>query len=254
MWRTAALIVTASTLFSAAQAAPANAATAQPDTAAHALLADDAATARATSPSEVATSSAHAEPSTSSAIPAPSASPPAAPAAIAPSPAFSNQQLTALPSTNWITNGGNLYNQRYSPLSAINRDNVKDLKGVWRTHLNGSGLGGPVLPDRPNRWSTTGVIYIVTGNDDVFALDVKTGANLLWTYEAHMNPDRVHVCCGWISRLGWAWEPEGFTSANSTPSWSHSTNEPAKSRGPPRRKILRRATASSARRCISMAW
>src|SRR5580692_5953789 len=56
-------------------------------------------------------------------------------------PAFSNQQLLALPSADWITNGGNLYNQRYSPLSAINRDNVNDLKGVWRTHLNGSGLG-----------------------------------------------------------------------------------------------------------------
>ena len=65
----------------------------------------------------------------------------AAPPAITPSPAFSDQQLTALPSANWITNGGNLYNQRYSPISAINRDNVKDLKGVWRTHLNGSGLG-----------------------------------------------------------------------------------------------------------------
>jgi alcohol dehydrogenase (cytochrome c) len=106
--------------------------------------------------------------------------------------------LTALPTTGWITNGGNLYNQRYSPLNAINRDNVKDLKGVWRTHLNGSGIGAqysgqgqPLVYD--------GVIYMVTGNDDVFALDVKTGA-ILWTYEAKLDPARVRVCCGWISR------------------------------------------------------
>jgi glucose dehydrogenase len=32
-------------------------------------------------------------------------------------PAFPDAQLTALPSSNWITNGGNTYNQRYSPLS-----------------------------------------------------------------------------------------------------------------------------------------
>ena len=40
---------------------------------------------------------------------------------------------------------------------------------------------------------------MVTGNDDVFALDVKTGA-ILWSYEAHLDPNRVRACCGWISR------------------------------------------------------
>ncbi|HEY0339342.1 MAG TPA: PQQ-binding-like beta-propeller repeat protein [Steroidobacteraceae bacterium] len=127
--------------------------------------------------------------------PAPAAPPPAA---IKPSPAFTAQQLRALPTGDWITNGGNLFNQRYSPLNAINRDNVKDLKGVWRTHLNGSGVGAqysaqaqPLVYD--------GVIYMVTGNDDVFALDVKTGA-ILWSYEAKLDPHRVRACCGWISR------------------------------------------------------
>ena len=117
---------------------------------------------------------------------------------IARSPAFSNQQLLTLPSADWITNGGTLYNQRYSPLSGINRDNVKDLKGVWRTHLNGSGLGvqhsGQAQP-----LVYQGVIYMVTGNDDVFALDVETGA-ILWNYAAHLDPTRVKVCCGWVNR------------------------------------------------------
>jgi glucose dehydrogenase len=67
---------------------------------------------------------------------------PTAPAlAIKPSPAFPARQLVEPASNDWATNGGNLYNQRYSSLAAINRDNVKDLKAVWRTHLNGSGIG-----------------------------------------------------------------------------------------------------------------
>ncbi len=37
---------------------------------------------------------------------------------------FSATALTGLPFRGWPTNGGNLYNQRYSPLKAINRDNV----------------------------------------------------------------------------------------------------------------------------------
>ena len=44
------------------------------------------------------------------------------------SPAFSARELTAWPADGWITNGGNVYNQRYSPLTRINRDNVAQLK------------------------------------------------------------------------------------------------------------------------------
>src|SRR5688572_11477798 len=50
---------------------------------------------------------------------------------------FSAAALTAPPATRWATNGGNLSNQRFSPLSAINRGNVAQLKGVWRTRLRG---------------------------------------------------------------------------------------------------------------------
>ena len=56
-------------------------------------------------------------------------------------PAFADDALVAPPTTNWATNGGDWYNRRYSPLTAIDRDNVATLKGVWRTHLRGSGLG-----------------------------------------------------------------------------------------------------------------
>ena len=55
------------------------------------------------------------------------------------SPAFTATQLADLPVSDWITNGGNIYNQRYSPLDEINAGNVRALKAEWQTHLNGSG-------------------------------------------------------------------------------------------------------------------
>jgi alcohol dehydrogenase (cytochrome c) len=113
-------------------------------------------------------------------------------------PAFATGQLAAAPTTGWLTNGGNYANQRYSPLTAINRDNVAGLRAVWRTHLNGSGNGAqysgqgqPIVHD--------GTIYVSTGADDVFAIDVATGA-LRWTYEAKLDSNRVKVCCGWVNR------------------------------------------------------
>jgi quinohemoprotein ethanol dehydrogenase len=97
----------------------------------------------------------------------------------------------------WLTNGGDWSNTRYSTLSQINRDNVKNLKGAWVTHL-GSGIGpkysmegAPIVQD--------GVMYIATGNDDVFALDAKTGA-LIWEHRSHINQNINTVCCGWDNR------------------------------------------------------
>lgn len=108
------------------------------------------------------------------------------------------QSQQAPPRTDWLKNGGNFFNQNYSPLTQINRDSVSTLKGVWRTHLNGSGIGAkysgeaqPVVHE--------GTIYIVTGADDVFALSVKTG-RMLWTHGGGL-PDAIPtVCCGWTNR------------------------------------------------------
>jgi len=117
---------------------------------------------------------------------------------ITPAPAFNKSELVAMPQANWITNGGNLFNQRYSPLTQINRDNVASLKAVWRASLNGSGLNtrdsGQAQP-----LVYAGVLYIITGENDVFAIDIDSG-KVLWTYTAGLNPDDVIVCCGWVSR------------------------------------------------------
>jgi len=114
------------------------------------------------------------------------------------SPAFATGALTNLPTDGWVTNGGNIYNQRYSPLTQIDRDNVSRLRGVWRTRLNGSGLGAQYSGEA-TPLVYAGVVYIVTGADDVFAVSVETG-EILWTYEAHLDESINVICCGWTSR------------------------------------------------------
>jgi quinohemoprotein ethanol dehydrogenase len=123
--------------------------------------------------------------------------PPAA-AAIRPAPAFTPAQLTALPTTAWITNGGSLFNQRYSPLKQLDRTNVKELKAVWRASLGGSGLGNQ-SSGQAQMLAYEGTLYVVTGEDDVFAISVDTG-QVLWSYHAHLDPKNVRACCGWAAR------------------------------------------------------
>ena len=108
----------------------------------------------------------------------------AADSQIKPAPAFKPAQLVAQPANDWVTNGGNLYNQRYSPLTLINRDNVKQLKGLWRASM-GSGAG-PGTAGQAQILEYDGVVYVPNGVNDVFAIDVETG-RILWTY--HGNPD-----------------------------------------------------------------
>ncbi|HKE85879.1 MAG TPA: hypothetical protein VKB50_19100, partial [Vicinamibacterales bacterium] len=101
--------------------------------------------------------------------------------------AFSAAKLAAPPTTGWPTNGGNLYNQRYSPLKAINRTNVAQLKGVWRARLQGSGTQ-PQYSGFAQPLVYEGVAYVSTGANDVFALSLD-GGEMLWQYKANLDPN-----------------------------------------------------------------
>ena len=107
-------------------------------------------------------------------------------AARAEAPAFSAKDLTALPRTNWVTNGGNIFNQRYSPLDQINRDNVAGMKALWTTHM-GSGAA-PNNDGEEQILAYKGVLYTSNGANDVFAIDIETG-KILWTYHGNPAPE-----------------------------------------------------------------
>jgi quinohemoprotein ethanol dehydrogenase len=115
-----------------------------------------------------------------------------------PSRGPSAAELIAPSAATWPTNGGNVYNQRYSPLTQINGDNVAQLKGVWRARLRGSGTG-PQYSGEAQPIVYDGVVYVSTGEDDVFAISVATG-EILWQYDANLDPNITSVCCGWTSR------------------------------------------------------
>jgi quinohemoprotein ethanol dehydrogenase len=113
------------------------------------------------------------------------------------SPAFSATELSSPPGANWITNGGLISNQRYSPLTQINTGNVGQLKGMWHVHLR-SGLAGKYSGEaQPLVYKN--VIYVVTGADDVFAVDARTGKTK-WSYRANLDQKIATICCGWTSR------------------------------------------------------
>jgi len=111
---------------------------------------------------------------------------------------FSAAALTAPPTGSWPTNGGNLYNQRYSPLKAIDRANVAQLKGVWRARLRGSGTA-PQYSGAAQPIVYDGVAYVSTGANDVFALSIDTG-DILWQYAANIDGGITSVCCGWNNK------------------------------------------------------
>lgn len=112
-------------------------------------------------------------------------------------PAFTAKQLAKNPQGNWLTNGGDLANDRYSPLDKINVDNVDQLKAKWTTSLGSgkkfkySGEGTPIVYN--------GVMYATTGASDVIAMDAETGAKI-WEYRPHLADKLDTVCCGWDNR------------------------------------------------------
>ncbi|HZH05064.1 MAG TPA: PQQ-binding-like beta-propeller repeat protein, partial [Lautropia sp.] len=88
-----------------------------------------------------------------------------------------------------LTYGMGLAQQRYSPLSQINRENVKNLVPVWNLSLDNSANMStqPLVQD--------GVMYVVTHNSTA-AIDAVTGQQK-WKTMIDL-PDDVGnmICCG----------------------------------------------------------
>lgn len=125
-------------------------------------------------------------------------------------PAWSEAQLNAEPSGNWITSEGGTTGDHYSQLREINTKNVGHLKAAWMTQLDGSGLA-PKYAGEATPVEYKGVIYYVTGADDVFAVSVATG-KFLWVHPAELPESISDVCCGWDNRGVTLGEGKVFTA------------------------------------------
>ena len=94
----------------------------------------------------------------------------------------------------WLTYGRNYEEQRFSPLTAINRDTVKDLGIAWYKDLDTPhGVQGtPLVID--------GIIYFSTPFNIIYALNAKSGEEL-WKYDPEVPKDHLRkACCGANSR------------------------------------------------------
>ncbi len=93
-----------------------------------------------------------------------------------------------------VTNGMGRHLQRYSPLDILNRDNVRNLVPAWAFSLGGEKQRGqetqPLVHD--------GMMYITGSYSRIYALDVKTGAEI-WQYDARL-PEGILPCCDVVNR------------------------------------------------------
>src|SRR5262245_47011052 len=93
--------------------------------------------------------------------------------------------------------------QRFSPLTNINRDNVKRLVPAWSYSMadNRGQQSHPLIKD--------GVMY-VTDHEKTVALDAVTGKQI-WVQTIEYAPDTTRVvCCGIVNRGGALYEGRFF--------------------------------------------
>ena len=105
-----------------------------------------------------------------------------------------DQLVKGATDTSNVLNYGMGYNlQRFSPLTQINKETVKNLAPVWNYSLadDRSEESQPIVYQ--------GVIYI-TSNSATMAVEVKTGKQI-WKTKVEYPPETPRiVCCGIINR------------------------------------------------------
>jgi glucose dehydrogenase len=107
---------------------------------------------------------------------------------------FSTSQDQAFADVEWAMYGGDAHEQRFSPLSAINTDNVHNLEMAWYYNLHeGRGVEAtPLMVD--------GKLFVTSAWSVVHALDAKTGKEL-WVYDPKSDREVGALsCCGAVNR------------------------------------------------------
>jgi len=106
---------------------------------------------------------------------------------------------TAGKGTEWLSNGMDWGEQRYSTMAQINPGNAGKLSLAWSYELGPGGGSQQATPLYSN-----GVLYTVTNWSIVAAVDAKTGKEI-WRYDPDADrtmtqPGKSRLCCGVNSR------------------------------------------------------
>ncbi|MCA1644117.1 MAG: PQQ-dependent dehydrogenase, methanol/ethanol family [Chloroflexi bacterium] len=105
----------------------------------------------------------------------------------------------------WLTYGGNFFNQRFSSLNQINTSNVAQLKGAWSYH---TGALSSATSFESSPIVSGGVMYLTGPQSQVYALDAVSGAEM-WKYIPDYSSTQVAgisglsalpLCCGQVNR------------------------------------------------------
>ncbi|HEY8509184.1 MAG TPA: PQQ-dependent dehydrogenase, methanol/ethanol family [Steroidobacteraceae bacterium] len=101
---------------------------------------------------------------------------------------------------NWMTYGRTYSEQRFSPLTQINDNNVHELGLAWYFDLS-THRGVEATP-----LVIDGVMYNISAWNITYALDAKTGKEL-WRYDPQVDRSRGRfACCDVVSRGIAAWK------------------------------------------------
>ncbi len=107
----------------------------------------------------------------------------------------------------WLTYGRTYDEQRHSPLSLINTDNVDQLGVAWTYDLaTARGVEAtPIVVD--------GTMYVTSAWSVVYALDAETGAEK-WVYDPGVDRSfGVKACCDVVNRGVAVWQGKIFVGA-----------------------------------------
>jgi quinohemoprotein ethanol dehydrogenase len=122
---------------------------------------------------------------------------PAAPAAIEPTIGLINDERIDRAESepgNWLAHGRTYEEHRFSPLTAINRDNVGQLGLAWYKDMgtNRAQESTPIVVD--------GVMFLTSSWSRVFAIEAATGKTL-WTYDPEVPGEwGRRACCDVVNR------------------------------------------------------
>ena len=113
-----------------------------------------------------------------------------------------NQTALINPKGEWLNHGRTYKEQRYSPLTDINKNNVNELDLAWSFKFDTArGMEAtPILHD--------GVLYVSTGWSHVHAIDARSGDEL-WHYDAKVPKYQLaKTCCGPVNRGVAIWQKD----------------------------------------------